>query len=231
MIFVLSPLASSSAVLTKRQKELGVALVDLGGGTTDLAVFEEGELLHTNILPVGASHITNDLAIGLKTSVDIAEKVKLEYGYAVPAEIDKKEQLDLSKIDENEEQIISRREVAEIVQARLEEIFEMVNKELKKIRREGKLPGGVVLTGGGAKTAGVVDVAKTALQLPCEVGFPKDYSSAVEKIDDPSFATAVGLVVWGAENETRVGKSGLSGIASVKSSVGAIKKWVKNFLP
>lgn len=229
--FVLAPLAASTSVLTKRQKELGVVLVDLGGGTTDVAVFEEGELLHTNILPIGASHITNDLAIGLKTSVDVAEKVKLEFGYAVPSEIDKKEEIDLSKLNEQEEQVISRREVAEIIRARMEEIFELVQKELKKVKRDGKLPGGVVLTGGGAKMAGVVDVAKETLGLPAQVGFPKDYASAIEKIDDPAFATSVGLVAWGADTETRVGKTGFKGFSSVKDTVKNMQKWFKSFLP
>jgi cell division protein FtsA len=217
--------------LTKRQKELGVVIVDLGGGTTDVAVFEEGELLHTNILPIGASHITNDLAIGLKTSVDVAEKIKLEYGYAVPSEIDKKEEIDLSKLSEQEEQVVLRREVSEIIRARMDEIFELVNKELKKVKRDGKLPGGIILTGGGAKMGGVVDVAKDVLGLPAQVGFPKDYASAIEKVDDPAFATAVGLVAWGADSETRVGKTGFKGFSSVKSTVKNMQKWFKSFLP
>lgn len=229
--FVLAPLSAANAVLTKRQKELGVILVDLGGGTTDVAVFEEGELLYTNILGIGASHITNDLAIGLKTSIDVAERVKLEYGYALPREIDKKEEVDLSKIDSHEEQMASRREIAEIIHARLEEIFEMVHKELKKIKRDGKLPGGVVLTGGGAKMAGVVDVAKETLNLPVQIGFPRDYASAVERVDDPAFATAIGLVVWGCDSQVRVGKSGLKTLSTVTDTVKNMRKWFRTFLP
>jgi cell division protein FtsA len=229
--FVLSPLASASSVLSKRQKELGVVLADIGGGTTDVAVFEEGELLYTNILSLGASHITNDLAIGLKTSIDVAERVKLEFGYAMPSEVEDDEEIDLSKIDEQEEQTVSRREVAEIIHARLEEIFEMIEKELKRIKRDGKLPGGVVLSGGGAKLPGVVDVAKEALALPAQIGFPKDYASAVEKVDDPAFATAVGLVVWGSDSQTRVGKSGFKGFSQVTNTIKNMRKWFKSFLP
>lgn len=129
--YVLSPLAAARAALSKRQKELGVVLVDIGGGSASLAIFEENDLLHTAVIPLGGNHITNDIAIGLRTSIDVAEKVKLEYGNANPKEISKKEDIDLSQIDSNEEGNVSRYHVAEIIEARLEEIFNMVNKELK----------------------------------------------------------------------------------------------------
>src|SRR3989338_3728784 len=139
---VLAPLASAQAVLTRRQKELGVVLIELGGGTTGIVAFEESELLHTNILAVGADHITNDIAIGLRTSVDVAETVKLQYGRAVlPAASGKKDEvINLSKIDKNEEGQISRNHLTDIISARLEEIFAMVNKELKTVGRDGQLP-------------------------------------------------------------------------------------------
>lgn len=229
--FVLAPLAAASSVLTKRQRELGVVLVDIGGGTTDVAVFEEGDLLHTNILPVGGEHITRDINLGLRTSIDVAEQVKKEYGYAVPQEIDSESKIDLAKLDPNEEEVISRRMVAKIINARLKEIFEMVDQELKKINKDGQLPAGVVLTGGTAKLPGIVDVAKDVLHLPVQIGFPKDYAQAIEKLDDPAFATVVGLVVWGADSQTSVGRSGLPGISVVKDSVKNLRKWFKSFLP
>lgn len=235
--FILSPLAAAKAALTKRQKELGVVLIDIGGGTTSLIVFEENELLHTAILPVGGSHITNDIAIGLRTSIDVAEKVKLEFGSALPREISKKEDINLSEIESNEEGIVSRQHVAEIVEARLEEIFSMVNKELKSIGREKLLPAGVVLTGGTAKIPGAVDLAKDVLALPAQTGFPLQLGGLIDKVDDPSFVTSVGLLLWGMENSSP--KKGnfsknkimdnLSG--SLGSTVGSMKKWFEKFLP
>lgn len=236
--FVLSPLAAAKATLSKRQKELGVALVDIGGGTTSIAVFEENDLLHTAVLPIGGGHITNDIAIGLRTSIEVAEKVKLEYGNAQPKEIGKKEDIDLSVIDPNEEGTVSRHHVAEIIEARLEEIFLLVNKELKSIGREKLLPAGVVLTGGTSKLPGTVDLAKNTLALPAQAGFPVPLGGLVDKVDDPSFATAVGLVLWGLEGlaygkrggmEKNKITSAISG--SVGSSVDSMRKWIGKFLP
>ena len=236
--FVLAPLAASKATLTKRQKELGVVLVDIGGGTTSLAVFEENDLLHTTILPVGGSHITNDIAIGLRTSIDVAEKVKLEYGNALPREISKKEEINLSEIDANEEGIVSRYHVSEIIEARLEEIFLLVNKELKLIGREKLLPAGVVLTGGTSKLPGAVDLAKNVLSLPAQNGFPMQMGGLIDKVDDPTFVTAVGLVMWGLENgdASRTGgliKSPLAGsvLNGMTGSMDNMKKWLGKFLP
>lgn len=237
--FVLAPLAAARATLSKRQKELGVVLVDIGGGTTSLAVYEENDLLHTSILPVGGAHITNDLAIGLRTSVDVAEKVKIEFGNALPREINKKEDINLAEIDPNEEGTVSRHHIAEIIEARLEEIFNMVNKELKVISRDKLLPGGVVLTGGTAKMPGAVDLAKNILGLPAQTGFPVRLGGLIDKVDEPSFVTAVGLILWGMEEGLNSGKRGgflkrrlVGGISSgVGGSVDTMKKWFGKFMP
>jgi len=236
--FVLAPLAASKAVLSKRQKELGVILIDIGGGTTSVAVFEENDLLHTAILPVGGNNITNDIAIGLRTSIEVAEKVKLEYGSALPAEVSKKEDVNLAEIDVNEEGLVSRHHVAEIIEARLEEIFSMVNKELKIIGRDKLLPAGIILTGGTAKISGSVDLAKNILALPAQTGFPLQMGGLVDKIDDPSFATVAGLILWGLENSTAsrrgpgVGNRIVGNIStSIGSSVESMKHWLGKFLP
>ncbi|MFH0830488.1 MAG: cell division protein FtsA, partial [Parcubacteria group bacterium] len=176
---VLAPLAAAQAVLTKRQKELGCALIDIGGATTGIAVFEEGELLHTTILPIGGSHITNDIAIGLRTSVEVADKVKVEYGFANPNEVNQNEEIDLSKIDPSESETVAKKHVSEIIEARLAEIFEMVERELRRLRRSGKLPAGAILTGAPAKMPGIIDVAKKVLKIPVQVGFPKELPFAV----------------------------------------------------
>lgn len=235
--FVLAPLAAAKATLTKRQRELGVVLVDIGGGTTSLAVFEENNLIHTNILPIGGNHITNDIAIGLRTSIDVAERVKLEYGNALPREIGKKEEINLAEIDANEEGIVSRYHVAEIIEARLEEILILANKELRAIGREKLLPAGVVLTGGTAKIPGIVDLAKSTLGLPAQTGFPMQLGGLIDKVDEPTFVTVIGLILWGLENENRSGGSTLgtklTGTISngFGSSIGGVKKWLDKFLP
>lgn len=236
--FALAPLAGARATLSRRQKELGVVLVDIGGGTTSLAVFEENDLVHTAILPIGGIHITNDLAIGLRTSIDVAEKIKLEYGNALPREISKKEDIDLGELDQNEEGVVSRYHVAEIIEARLEEIFLLVNKELKAIGRERLLPAGVVLVGGTSKLPGVVDLAKDILGLPAQAGFPIPLGGLVDKVDDPSFVTSVGLILWGNEKgySNRRG-GGLRGklVGNIAHNVGGtvdnMKKWFEKFLP
>lgn len=226
---VLSPLAASRAVLNKRQKELGVVLLDIGAGTTGLAVFEEGSLIRLAILPVAAGHITNDLAIGLRTSIEVAEKVKRDYGQALVSEINKKERVDLKKIDSDEEEVVSRQYVAQIIEARLTEIFELVNKELKAIHRQELLPAGAVLVGGGAKLPGIVDLAKNVLGLPVQIGFPKNLEGLADKVSDPIYATAVGLVLWGLDKQKT--KSGIPLVFPIANAFGRMKKWFRTFLP
>ncbi|HEX9664783.1 MAG TPA: cell division protein FtsA, partial [Patescibacteria group bacterium] len=196
---VLAVLAAAESVLSKRQKELGVALVNIGGSTTSLVVLEEGDVLHTSILPIGGGHITSDVAIGLRTSIDVAEKVKIEYGSAVPNNINKKDEINLAEFSSGDESTVSRKHVAEIIEARLEEIFELVDRDLKKINRSGLLPAGVVLTGGGARLEGIVEVAKKKFRLPASIGYPTEMASAIEKVNDPIFSAALGLVIWGSQ--------------------------------
>lgn len=224
-----SPLVASKAVLTKRQKELGVLVLDLGGGTSGLTVFEEGDIIHTCALPVGGGHITNDIAIGLRTSVEVAERVKLEYGFALPEEINKKEVIDLTKL-EGEEGVVSRRYIAEIINARLVEIFDLANRELKKIGRQGLLPAGLVLVGGGAKMPGIVDLAKEELKLPAQIGFPAGVDGIVNQIDDPSFAAAVGLALWGVNEQEKIPDRSFA-FSELGGIFGKLQKWLKAFMP
>ena len=227
---VFSILAASEAVLTRRQKELGVVLVDLGASTTSFAVFEEGDVLAAKVLPIGSSHITSDIAIGLRTSIDTAEQVKIHYGSALPDKINKREEIDLSEIDEKEEESVSRKHVAEIIEARAEEICKMVDKELKVIGRSGKLPAGVVLSGGGAKLEGIVELAKREFRLPVTIGYPQEIVTPIDKINDPSFATAVGLVLWGSEVSQKEEKF-LSRFINIEGISRKIKKWFKSLVP
>lgn len=224
---VLGILAASESVVTKRQKEIGVGLIAIGASTTSLIVFEEGDVLHTAILPVGAGHITNDIAIGLRTSIDVAEKVKLEYGTASPEEVSKRDEINLSDVDPKESGVVSRKHVAEIIEARTSEIFSMLDKELQKVDRSGLLPAGVVLIGGGAKLTGIVDVAKREFRLPAAVGTPLNIMTAIERVQDPEFATAVGLLFWGA-GLNRAGGNRDSKFSTVNDVIGKFRGWVKH---
>jgi cell division protein FtsA len=231
---VLNVLAASRAVLLKRQKELGVLVLDLGGGTVGMTVYEEGKLVHIHILPVGSAHITNDIAIGLRTSIETAEKIKLKYGSCLPTEVSKKDTIDLSKIDEKEEGLASRQEIAKIIEARIEEIFSLVNKELKKIDRERLLPSGAVLVGGGAKVPGIIDLAKDRLKLPIQIGSIHGVEGLVDKVNEPGFATALGLIFWALEMQEEKEEKALFFPGKVPSSINTInkiKKWFRNFLP
>jgi len=230
---ILGVLASSRAILNKNQKEVGVLVVDIGYSTTGVAVFEEGNILHTSVLPIGSSHVSNDIAIGLRTSIEIAEKVKLEEGCAVPGVIPERERIDLKKYGVPEGVFVSKREVAEIIEARMLEIFGMVADELKKVGRDGMLPAGVVVTGGGSQLLGAVDLAKEALRLPAQIGLPVNISGMVEKVnEDPRMVTAVGLMQWGAESlvkGTTVNSPSVSGGGG--DSFKKVKDWFGQFLP
>jgi len=233
---VLGILASSESVLTKKQKDLGVAILNIGGATTSLLVFEEGDVLHSAILPVGSGHITNDIAIGLRTSIDLAEKIKIEYGSAVPDEINKREEINLGEIDSREEGVVSQKHVAEIIEARCEELFKMADKELQKIDRAGLLPAGIILTGGGSKLNGLVEVAKKEFKLPSSIGLPLDLgTTAVDKVNDLNFSTAIGLLYWGAGFNAREGSSSskisIPKLSSVSDTTDKMKKWFKSLIP
>lgn len=226
---VLAILATSEAVLTKRQKELGVAVVNIGGSTTSLAVFEQGDLLTTAIIPIGSEHVTNDIAIGLRTSIDVAEEIKIKYGVGISRGTDKKEEFDLKEFDDNEDGLVSKKYLAEIIEARVEELMEKIDLELKKIDRSGTLPAGIILTGAGAKLPKIVDSCKKKLRLPAALGYPYDTVSVIDKVNDLSFTTAIGLVKWG--NLLVRQRKGNSRFKSVAGVTGKLKKWFKSFMP
>ncbi|OGY42145.1 MAG: cell division protein FtsA [Candidatus Buchananbacteria bacterium RBG_13_39_9] len=226
---VLGILATSKAVVTNRQKELGVAVVNIGGATTSVAIFEQGDLLRTAIIPIGSEHITSDIAIGLRTSIDTAEAIKLKYGVATNKDIDKKSDFDLKEFDENEDGLISRKYLAEIIEARAEEITEKIDQELKEVDRSGALPAGIILTGGGAKLPRMIDVCKRKLRLPASLGYPYDITSVIDRVNDLSFTTAIGLVKWGI-NMSKEPK-GISRFKGVNKISQKIRKWFKSIAP
>jgi cell division protein FtsA len=217
-----SPIASARACLKVRQKELGVALLDIGAGTSGLAVFEEGDLIHLAILPMGSANITNDIAIGLKCDIDIAERIKIEYGSCLASDQSPRKR---EKVDIGEETplIFSHKQLAGIIEARVSEIFREVNKELKKISREKLLPAGLVLTGGGSKLPKITELAKKELKLPCKIGKP-EAPSGLEK--DPSLSTVCGLILSGADLEKEEKE-----ITFGKGIGNKIKRIFKIFIP
>lgn len=228
---VFSILASGELVVTSRQKDLGVVVIDIGGSTTSLIVYEEGDIIHTAVLPVGSEHITNDLAIGLRTSIDIAERVKIEYGHCAYNKISKKESVDLAELGGDLTEEVSKRYIAEIINARVEEILEKVDEELTKIERSGLLPAGAVFTGGGARLSGLIDCAKEYLRLPASLGYPIGIKGIGDKIGELSFTTAIGLVKWGAQLSRGGGRKFSSRLKSVDRVSKQVKGWFKSLIP
>lgn len=222
---VSSPLAAASAVLTPQQKEIGVALVDIGAATTGLAVFEEGELIHFAIFPIGSANITNDIAIGLRTEIGIAENIKKEHGTCILIKSKKEKTSQARKkievFDKASPLVFSQKLLVDIIEPRVSEILDLVNKELKKIGRQQLLPGGLVFTGGGAKLPKIRELAKQELKLPCEIGSP---SGILGLEEDPSLATVCGLVLEGANFDE--GESFPS-----KGVWSKVKRFLKNFIP
>ncbi len=223
---VFTILSTAEAVLNKRQKELGALVVNLGSATTSFAVFEEGDVLTAKVLPIGARHITNDLAIGLRVPVELAETIKLNYGTSLPEKVGRHKLINFKDLSEKEEGTVSKKEVAKIIEARCEEIFKMVDKELAGIDRSGKLPAGAILTGAGSRLDGLVETAKKVFKIPASLGLPQGFVSGINKAFDPSFSTAVGLVLWGQR------LIGVRSKLSVVPKVGPkVKKWLRNLLP
>jgi cell division protein FtsA len=221
-------IAASEAVLTKRQKELGVVSIDIGAGATTVTVFEEGVIVHTASLPVAGESVTSDIAIGLRTSIDTAEKIKIEYGSVLPQEISEREMIDLSSVSKIDTLSVSKRFMAEIMQARYFEIFSLVNEELTRIGRNGMLPAGAVLSGSAVKAPGVLDLARDTLGLPVQTGFPLEIGGVIEKVDDPAYATALGTLKWGIKEGSR---SHRMPAINVLKSAKQLGSWLKSLLP
>ena len=223
---VLGPLAAGAAVLTDTEREMGVVLADIGGGTTDIGVFIEGSVWHTTVLAVGGNHLTNDLAIGLRAPFTVAENLKIEYGQARSDAVGLDETVEVDMFGDNGHQRVSRRLLAQILEARAEEICHLIRQEIKRSGYDGLLPAGVVLCGGSAQLAGFPELAREVLQLPVRVGAPRDLKGLVDTISSPAFATSVGLLRWGLQQHTvrRPRRRG--------GSLGQrLIQWLRAFLP
>lgn len=226
---VFSPLAAAKVLLSKRQMEIGVILIDVGAASTSYAFFEDGDMISCGVIPIGSSHITNDIAIGLRTSLDVADILKLKYGFALPEKVSEKEEVQLKNLDKKEDGVASLKYISEIIEARLKEILLIVREKLREIGRDGTMPAGVIITGGGSKLEGIIELAKETLRLPAQIGTPLiEIGGLVDKLDDPVYSTSVGLMLWGRDHRA-------SGFSLEKPSVSGIlstaKGFFKQFLP
>lgn len=232
---VLSVLAASEVVTSDRARDMGCVVIDVGGSTTSIIVIEDGDVIHTAFIPIGSEHITADLAIGLKTSIDVAERVKIFAGTAITKGLTKRDLVDLGEFGGDEGDEVSRKFVAQIIEARVEELLDKIADELESIGRAGVLPAGAVFIGGGSKLQGLIDVAKRQLQLPAHLGYPLNITSVTDKINDVSFATCVGLVKWGADIAADMPSGRWGAIVdrfnATKAVAGSVRKWVKSLLP
>src|SRR3954451_8920794 len=194
---VLEPLASAEAVLAEEEKELGVALVDVGGGTTDLAIFVNGAIQHTSVIPLGGNHLTNDIAVGLRTPMHEAERIKIQYGSAQSQVLERDETIEVPSVGGRAPRVLSRRILCEIIEPRVEELFQLVHREIQKAGQEDLLASGVVLTGGSTQLAGMPELAEEVLGLPVRRGNPRNVGGLVDVLKSPAHATAVGLLHYG----------------------------------
>jgi cell division protein FtsA len=197
--FVLQPLASSYALLSPDEEELGVALIDLGGGTTDVAIFHDGSIRHTAVIGVGGKNVTNDIAIGLRTPVEQAEEIKKSYGCALSTLVDSDETINVPGVAGREPKEISRSVLAAIIEPRAEETFSLVLREMKKTNYSELLGTGVVLTGGGSLMQGMVELAEQIFDMPAKKGVPQGFTGMVEVASTPVHSTGVGLILYGLE--------------------------------
>lgn len=222
---VLEPLASGEAVLTPAERDLGVALVDIGGGTSSLGIFTGGGLCHAAVLPVGGNHITNDVAVGLRTPIAESEKLKIRHGCASAAMAAEGELIEVFHIGTREPRILPRRVLGEIIEPRLTEIFGMLKVQLKRSGYAHMIPAGIVATGGTALLRGLGDLAVERLGLPARVGVPEVSGSMADAVGSPIYATGVGLILHASRTRARAVRS-LNGAGSF---FGRVRRWVREF--
>ena len=230
---VLSPLASGAAVLEDGETDLGVALIDIGAGTTDIAVYVDGAIWHTVVLPIGGNLITSDIAIGLRLPVGIAEELKITYGHCDPSAIDEDDMIDLSQFMPDCDDLVPRKLLAEIIQARAEELFCLVREEMRKSGYDGLLPAGIVITGGTAELPGVLELAGQILDLPARIGSPLGLHGIADSINRPAYSTAVGLLLWGLSHtslqlEEEEVEEDTQAADTMLSRFG---RWLRTFIP
>jgi cell division protein FtsA len=233
--FVLNPLASAEVVLTETERQMGVVVCDVGGGTTDMAIYIDGDVWHTAVLAIGGNHITSDIAHGLRLPMSQAEEIKIEHGHALESEVESQEFFNIRPFGEQEPVQISRQELVHIIEARAEEIFSLVVQEIKRSGYDGLLPAGMVLTGGSSALPGIRNIASQVLGVPVRIAQPENLVGMTDRLNSPAYSTSVGLLRWavlmneftpqGSGRRVRYDNQG-GGVAWER-----IRNWLKRLLP
>jgi cell division protein FtsA len=234
--FVLNPLASAEVILTETERQMGVVVCDLGGGTTDMAIYIDGDVWHTAVLAIGGNHISSDIAHGLRLPMSQAEEIKLEHGVALNTEVDANEFFNIRPFGEQESVQISRQELAQIIEARVEEIFSMVVQEIKRSGYDGLLPAGMVLTGGTSSLPGIRNLASYVVGVPVRIAKPENLIGMTDRLDSPAFSTSVGLLKWAtlfSEITPQLGRQRLSTVPRTYSNryMDKMMTFLKRLLP
>ena len=232
--FVLNPLAAGEAVLTETERQMGAVVCDIGGGTTDMAIFIDGDVWHTAVLGVGGSHITSDIAHGLRLPMEQAEKIKIQHGRALIHDRDDQEFFTIRPFGEEKPVKIRQQDLIHIINARVEEIFSLIVQEIKRSGYDGLLPAGVVLTGGSCELPGIRDVASAIIGVPARVAKPENLSGMNDRLESPAFATSVGLLHW-AIMMREITPQGVQRQKIVQKGVNVdwenVKNWIRRLLP
>jgi cell division protein FtsA len=233
--FVLNPLASAEVVLTETERQMGVVVCDIGGGTTDMAIYIDGDVWHTSVLAVGGNHITSDIAHGLRLPMSQAEEIKVQHGHAVQSEVGSQEFFNVRPFGEEQSSQINRQELALIIEARVEEMFGMVLQEIKRSGYDGLLPAGMVLTGGSSLLPSIKVLANRMLGVPVRIAKPENLIGMTDRLDSPAFSTSVGLLRWAFLYSEYTPGEGIRSPRYQPQSDGAtmskVKSWLKRLLP
>lgn len=227
---ILQSLASSEAVLSKEERNLGAAIIDFGGGTTDTAIFSGGSIKHTSVLPLGGDNLTYDIAIGLRTPKLEAEKIKIRYGCGLSSLIGRDETIEVPGVGGRKPRVLSRQVLGEILEPRVEEIFSLIYSELTRSGHADTIRSGVVITGGSAELQGVTELAEQIFNSPARVGYPQGMSGLVEIVNKPMYATAVGLVLYGSKTNKKSKKFRIRDTNIFNRVMGRMKKWFKDII-
>jgi cell division protein FtsA len=223
----LEPIASSEAVLSQDEKELGVALVDIGGGTSDIAIFKDGAIVYTGVLAIGGNHITNDISVGLRTPQAEAEKIKIKYGCAMASMVKPDETIEVAGVGGRKSRVLARRLLAEIIEPRVEEIFSLIQREIMTSGYQDILSGGVVITGGATLLEGMPELAEFIFEMPVKRGLPMNIGGLKDVVNSPKFATGVGLLKYGAKNLQK-SKFPIREKNIYNKVKGSMRSWIKD---
>ncbi len=232
--FVLNPLASAEVVLTQNEREMGAVVCDIGGGTTDMAIYVDGKVWHTMVLAVGGNHVTADIAHGLRLPVAQAEDIKLQQGYAIRAEVGAEDYFGVRPFGEDKKVQINRQELAHIIEARVEEIFEIALQEIKRSGYDGLLPAGMVLTGGTSALPAIRDLASDVLGMPVRIAQPENLVGTADQLHSPAYSTSVGLLRWALkmqEDDQALSRGRRKRSGGSKIDLSGAKDWLKRLLP